>query len=237
MTYVGSKRRIAKDILPIILAARVDGQSYVEPFVGGANILAKVSGFRLANDKCPYLVAYLKHLAEDGAFTCEPITEEMYKDIRDNKSSYPEWLVGFAGYCLSFSAKFFGGYARGWKIKGVSRRNYQDEAVRNGQAQQESLRGVKFSCGDYRDMVIPANSLIYCDPPYKGTLGYGSSGFDHEAFYGWCREKQSEGHTVFVSELDMPGEFTCVWKKTIVNSVNRKDFTRVMSEKLFTLKF
>ena len=35
MKYQGSKRRIAKDILPIILRDRKNGQFYVEPFVGG----------------------------------------------------------------------------------------------------------------------------------------------------------------------------------------------------------
>ena len=33
MVYMGSKRRIAKFILPIILANRTDGQWYVEPFL------------------------------------------------------------------------------------------------------------------------------------------------------------------------------------------------------------
>ena len=35
MKYMGSKARIANEILPIILKDRKDGQFYVEPFVGG----------------------------------------------------------------------------------------------------------------------------------------------------------------------------------------------------------
>lgn len=35
MKYLGSKARIAKEILPIILKDRKVGQYYVEPFVGG----------------------------------------------------------------------------------------------------------------------------------------------------------------------------------------------------------
>ena len=38
MKYMGSKNRIAKYILPIILKDRKEGQWYVEPFVGGANM-------------------------------------------------------------------------------------------------------------------------------------------------------------------------------------------------------
>lgn len=36
MKYMGSKARHAKELLPIILANRKQGQWYVEPFVGGA---------------------------------------------------------------------------------------------------------------------------------------------------------------------------------------------------------
>lgn len=44
---MGSKRRIAKDILPIILENRTPEQFYVEPFVGGANMIDKVQGKRI----------------------------------------------------------------------------------------------------------------------------------------------------------------------------------------------
>jgi len=36
MKYMGSKKRHAKELLPIILKDRQPGQWYVEPFVGGA---------------------------------------------------------------------------------------------------------------------------------------------------------------------------------------------------------
>lgn len=44
MKYMGSKWRIAKHILPIILEGRNDGQYYVEPFCGGCNMIDKVQG-------------------------------------------------------------------------------------------------------------------------------------------------------------------------------------------------
>lgn len=54
MKYMGSKNRIAKDILPIILKERKPEQWYVEPFVGGCNIIDKVDGNRLGSDKNKY---------------------------------------------------------------------------------------------------------------------------------------------------------------------------------------
>lgn len=60
MKYMGSKNRIAKHILPIILQDRKDGQWYVEPFVGGANMIDKVEGNRIGNDIHSYLIALHK---------------------------------------------------------------------------------------------------------------------------------------------------------------------------------
>ena len=56
MKYMGGKNRIAKDILPIILKDRKENQFYVEPFAGGCNVIDKVEGRRLANDKSEYLM-------------------------------------------------------------------------------------------------------------------------------------------------------------------------------------
>ena len=50
MKYMGSKRRIAKHILPIILKNRKENQVFYDLFVGGGNILDKVCGRRVAND-------------------------------------------------------------------------------------------------------------------------------------------------------------------------------------------
>lgn len=44
MKYMGSKRRVAKYILPIMLAERKPDQWWVEPFVGGGNMIDKVEG-------------------------------------------------------------------------------------------------------------------------------------------------------------------------------------------------
>lgn len=60
MQYLGGKTRIAKEILPIILADRKEGQYFVEPFCGGCNVTANVSGNRIANDYNEYLIAMFR---------------------------------------------------------------------------------------------------------------------------------------------------------------------------------
>ena len=60
MKYMGSKNRIANEILPIILKDRTENQWYVEPFCGGCNLIDKVDGNRIANDKNKYIIAMWK---------------------------------------------------------------------------------------------------------------------------------------------------------------------------------
>jgi len=55
MKYMGSKNRIAKEILPIMLKER-NQRTWVEPFVGGANLIDKVDGKRIGADINPYLI-------------------------------------------------------------------------------------------------------------------------------------------------------------------------------------
>ena len=56
MKYMGSKNRIAHDVLSVILKDRKPDQWYVEPFAGGMNVIDKVTGNRIANDMNPYLI-------------------------------------------------------------------------------------------------------------------------------------------------------------------------------------
>ena len=70
----------------------------------------------------------------------------------------------------------------------------------------ESLQRLERLQGDYRDIRIEPGSVIYCDPPYHGTDGYGVD-FDHDAFCRWCMEQES---LVVISEYNMPDGFTCV---------------------------
>jgi hypothetical protein len=49
MKYMRSKNRIAKHILPIMLAERKPWQWWVEPFVGGVNCLSEAVGWLRLN--------------------------------------------------------------------------------------------------------------------------------------------------------------------------------------------
>lgn len=56
---------------------------------------------------------------------------------------------------------------------------------------------IEFSTKDYREVEIPDNSVIYCDPPYKNTKRYNKKDFDWDAFVDWA---QRQTVPVYVSE-------------------------------------
>ena len=74
----------------------------------------------------------------------------------------------------------------------------------------QSLQSLEPSFKSYDEVEIKPNSVVYCDPPYRGTDEYKNE-FDHERFYDWCCQQKE---LVLVSEYEMPrGRFTEVWSK------------------------
>lgn len=211
MLYMGSKARLSKELAPIIQSFIVeDTQAYVEPFVGGGNMIDKIRcEKRLGYDLEPYVVACLSAL-RDGWIPPKVITEAEYKDIQRNKSNYPDYLVGYAGYQLSFAGKFFGGYRR----DKVGKQDYCKNAYNRSLKQAPLLKGIEFEVKDYIDLYNLKNCVIYCDPPYKGSTSYSTKKFNHEAFYEWCI-KMAENNIVLVSEYDMPDDFKLIWSKDV----------------------
>ena len=243
MKYMGSKARIAKDILPIILADRKQGQYYVEPFVGGCNTRDKVNGNRIGADFNKYLISMWKFLTQTKLEFPLIISRETYsywRNIWHNRScseiTSDDAMIGWVGFMGSFNGRFFdGGYSGHCVRIKCGERDYISEQIRNTMAQVESLDGVDFKWSHYQDLTIPPESIIYCDPPYKGTKQYYiSKDFDYGKFYEWCRCMKSEGHSVFISEYDMPDDFELIWEKPINNSMNQVSTKRCV-ERLYKI--
>ena len=96
------------------------------------------------------------------------------------------------------------------------------------------IKNSYFYCLDYKDVPIPENAIIYCDPPYKDTTGYTTSkNFNYEEFWGYMR-KLSKTHKVFISEEQAPEDFECIWSKEVkrVLDVNKANI-QSKTEKLF----
>jgi len=64
----------------------------------------------------------------------------------------------------------------------------------------ENLEQLNFSALSYEKLKIKQNSVIYCDPPYRGAEGY-LNVFDHDKFWEWVMDQKNP---VFVSEYAAP---------------------------------
>ena len=214
---MGSKNRIAKYILPIILQNRKPGQYYVEPFVGGANLIDKVDNPRIGNDINFYLISLLKAL-QKGWIPPQQISEQEYYHIKNNHQQFPPELIGYVAFQLSYGAIYFSSYRKDKEKK----RNYSLEAYKNIIKQMQKLTEIMFFNQNYTDLQIPPHSLVYCDPPYKDTTNYKIE-FDHEKFWNWARSIRNKGHQVFISEYNAPPDFQCVWEKPIKTTICKID--------------
>ena len=232
MKYMGSKRRLAKHIVPLIKSLRKDGQTYVESFVGGGSIIEKIEGKRIGydiNQDCIQALCYIRDNVEQLASTNAEFTEEDYKKLR---VSHDYRFRSYAGFAFSWGGKWLGG----WRRDSKNSRDYVAEAFRLAMRQSPLLQGVTLLCCSYDDLVVPDESFIYCDHPYKGTTAYRHY-FDNSKFFDWCVCMRDKGHTVLVSEYFAPDtRFRCVWEGSIVNELVKDGDKRVARERLFLVQ-
>lgn len=99
------------------------------------------------------------------------------------------------------------------------------------------LLNANFTNEDYRNIIIPDNSIIYCDPPYENTTGYRSlKKFNHEEFWEYMRQI-SKNNKVFISEQNAPDDFISIWSKEIKRHIDvNLDNRFKVTEKLFVYK-
>ncbi len=235
MKYLGSKNRIAKHILPIMLKeANERGiTTWVEPFVGGANMIDKVPSNcqRIRIDYNAHTIEALiaiRDLVDELPYS---LTEEEYKSL---KGSEPEPIKSWLRFVASFGGKFENGYAR---EKGSDETTFIGYGKRSAQKQSPNLQGVELICGSYDDYSDFENCLLFLDPPYFQTTSYKTGAFDHPKFWDWCR-KMSEKNSVFISEYQAPDDFECVWQGEVKTNFasQRSEATHKAVEKLFKLK-
>ena len=236
MRYQGGKSRIASDIATLISSVSGGGRTtFVSLFCGSCAVESKVTGFSrtILNDKHKYLTSLLRGV-QCGYDLPESVSEELYRYTRENKDADPV-LTGFVGFGCSFGGKWFGGYARN-----KENTNYALQSKKSLLKDMQTLMQAEIICSDYKYVAIPQNAVIYADPPYRNTTtyrGYGYRGekFNTDEFWLYMRLLAETGHIVFVSELNAPKEFVCVWEKKFTRTIDvNKNNQFKATEKLFT---
>ena len=230
MKYLGSKNKLAKFIIPIITKNINKYNYYIEPFVGGANIIDKIpcNLKRIGYDKNFYLISLLKYLQTNKPLPdLKKLNKKEYLSVKENKNNYESWYTAFIGF-----NSVGGGFFNGYRSDKEGKRNYWEEHIKNLEKQRVDLKDINFICSDYKDIVFPKEPcLIYCDPPYQGNKRYKHS-IDYDEFWQWCRDLSNKGHEIYISESIAPSDFKCIWEKeSIFNIINER---KNVTERLFT---
>lgn len=243
MKYMGSKAKFANELATIFIEIieKYDNLNcYVEPFVGGANMIEKMNGYIpcIGSDKNKYLISLYQNLDKIKDLP-DIISFEEYKKVRESfnneTSDFPDWYKGAVGFLSSYNGRFFdGGYSGIRTLKNGSQRNYYLEAKKNLIKQSENLDKITWRIGSYSDFEYK-NCFIYCDPPYYNTKQYGvSKNFDYNDFWEWVRE-MSKDNFVVVSEHTAPDDFGVLWQEETKRTIDCHS-TKVVTEKLFIHK-
>lgn len=187
----------------------------------------------------PYLIELYKAV-QGGWVPPDSLSEEEYRHVREHKDE-DRAMTAFVGFGCSFGGKWFGGYGRhSAKAKGEG----EGTEVSRSLCEQSKaalmrdigiLKDAEFLCLDYRNVPLPEGCLVYADPPYRGRMqAYGlKEKFDSDAFWDWAREA-SRNHRVYVSELEAPDDFRCIWEKPVTRRMGNCTALRFKAtEKLF----
>lgn len=217
MQYVGSKNRLSKELAPIIQSYITEETvAYIEPFVGGANMIDKIKHHnKIGSDLHKELIALLNYARDNSSLIPSIISEEEYHKVKQNPNNYEPWYVGLVGFCGSFGAKYFGGYAR--NKKGDNSGERSAAAIRSLKKQSQNIQDITFECKSFLDYDPNEykNCVFYLDPPYRATLSYKTGKFPYEEFDKWAIEL-AKNNVVLISEYQMPEDkFECIWSKDV----------------------
>lgn len=177
--------------------------SYVEPFVGGANIIDKVqASSRVGYDYDKYVIELLNHIKTGGDIP-EVVTKENYIDAKAHyiakDNHYKCWYIAAIGYLTSGTGRIYNGYRAHTLEKYVAERQILLE-------QAKYLRDVQFINDEYKS--VSANgSLIYCniqDEVDNGKL--------HETEF-WEKVAEWERDNIVIVRCETaPQDYMCVWE-------------------------
>jgi len=191
---------MSKKISIHIERLRTKGQRYLEPFLGGANVMWRVGdhGTRMGADLDGRIfdlwkaILGVRSMPTAAPYVPPKISRERYYELKKVMDlSDPETL--YAGFCCSNRGRWFNGYHNA----------KSGDAWRNIAKQIPSMKTVCLAKADYRKHK-PSGMMIYCDPPYEGETPYpGLPDFDSYEFWETMHE-WAKRNTVLVSESKIP---------------------------------
>ena len=166
---MGSKRRIAKHLLPIMLAECEKNSitKWVEPFVGGANMIDKVPDTfeRVGYDLNDHVITALIDIRDNAEGLPSVVSREYFESI---KGMPAQTITSWIRIACAYGGRFGNGYAsNGSNLR--YKKTIAQEGALNALKQTPKIQNVQFICDSYENLSFE-NCLIYCDPPYAKTI-------------------------------------------------------------------
>lgn len=248
MRYIGGKSKVAREIEGAILNSVNERTRYVEPFIGGGSVFARLAPHfdeALCGDVSLDLMLMWQQVFSGTWAPPERLTEPEWQALRTAEASP---LRAFAGFGGSFGGKWFRGYARGGIRADGSPRNHQGESARAVMKIASAVAlapSVLARHADYREWDIRQGDVVYCDPPYAASTDWDVNAdrayshfpnFDIDDFWAVAKEWSEGGAHVFVSSYEAPEGWDCIWEKEKRVTLKRTTDTggrQTMTERLF----
>ena len=232
-----------KQLTPILMEHANEDTIFVDCFCGGANVISEIPlKNKVGIEVNRPIVELWKHLQSEGMEGIPyDLSESDYNEIKfdylNGCTSFPGWLIGYAGACCSYGGAWFNGYARYNPKKGESHIHEAYNGLKAHIERFKFLETTEFVNTDYLIYQYPSpdKCIIYCDPPYAGRKRYASD-FDNYMFWDWVRQMSKEGYIIYVSEYEAPYDFKCVWsqeKKDGMGTTLEGKKQKYVTEKLF----
>lgn len=244
--YMGNKSRLLEKIHNLIHQLDLPNtDTFVDLFCGGGSVGYSMANYFhniVMNDLDIGLMSLHRTLKEHperiGLFSQIEPSKEEFNIAKTGNSDYDTYMR----YLYSFSTN---GKAYLW---GEERLNTPKEELNRQRSEpKERLRhledvilmytrynpNITFTNLSYEQVEIPAQAIVYCDPPYKGTAEYLVDGFDSDKFYEWCR---SCPNIVLISEYDMPDDFILLEEWDLASQGGGNKNTKIARERIYCNK-
>lgn len=200
LNYIGGKYRLLPQIIPLFPN---DIETFVDLFVGGANVAINVKANRIiCNDNLSFLILLYNELKKnDIKYTFDYIksrikefqlsdkNEEGYRLLRNeyNNSHQPLDLFVLLAYSFNHQIRFNSRHEFNTPF-GKNRSSFNPKMEENLDSFLNKLLylNIDFECNNFKNFDfsnLGKEDFVYCDPPYLITTGTYNDG--KRGFTGW----------------------------------------------------
>ncbi len=228
--YAGGKGGLLKHFSSYLQKS----DTYVEPFFGAGSVYCYMRNYNLArryivNDLNPELISMYRGIKDDAETVVDEVKEieqaYMVLEKRDRGYKFTAEVDAYnkaptAGRLLFLLNTSFGCMWARHHITGnfnpESGHNKivdgRDSIVSEYQIRQwhKALQQTEMLCGDYRKIIVPDNTTVFCDPPYLDVQRLYYESFDNQDqvdCFNWCNELSENASITVVHTNGTDGRF------------------------------